>query len=142
MAAKTNEPTVRPKHPELNGTVVVYSPYINRQKTIQEVIIRQMLQCLVSSDTMRCCMLMNAPNISQGRRIPQELACDDPTAWEIMEVCKRLFPETAVEGENKGYSRDYEAQWPVSEIFTVLLLISCVLDANRWSAGDLAWEQQ
>mmetsp|Transcript_44855 Transcript_44855/g.105209 ORF Transcript_44855/g.105209 Transcript_44855/m.105209 type:complete len:154 (+) Transcript_44855:104-565(+) len=83
MAAKTNEPTVRPKHPELNGTVVVYSPYINRQKTIQE-----------------------------GRRIPQELACDDPTAWEIMEVCKRLFPETAVEGENKGYSRDYEAQWP------------------------------
>jgi hypothetical protein len=40
-----------------------------------------------------------------------EHACDDPTAWEIMEVCKRIFPEGCVEGENKGYSRDYEAQW-------------------------------
>jgi len=27
-------------------------------------------------------------------------------------VCKRIFPEGCVEGENKGYSRDYEAQWP------------------------------
>jgi hypothetical protein len=24
---------------------------------------------------------------SQGRRIPQNLACEDPTAWEILEVC-------------------------------------------------------
>ena len=37
---------------------------------------------------------------------------EDPTAWEILEVCKRLFPEGCVTGENKGYSRDYEAQWP------------------------------
>jgi hypothetical protein len=28
------------------------------------------------------------------------------------QVCKRIFPEGCVEGENKGYSRDYEAQWP------------------------------
>mmetsp|Transcript_55054 Transcript_55054/g.112514 ORF Transcript_55054/g.112514 Transcript_55054/m.112514 type:complete len:160 (-) Transcript_55054:401-880(-) len=84
MAAATNAPAgPRAKHPELNGTVVIYSPYINKQKTIQE-----------------------------GRRIPQEKACDDPTAWEILEVCKRLFPEGCVDGENKGYSRDYEAQWP------------------------------
>ena len=31
---------------------------------------------------------------------------------KILEVCKRLFPEGCVTGENKGYSRDYEAQWP------------------------------
>ena len=29
-----------------------------------------------------------------------------------VQVCKRIFPEGCVEGENKGYSRDYEAQWP------------------------------
>ena len=28
------------------------------------------------------------------------------------QVCKRIFPEDCVTGENKGYSRDYEAQWP------------------------------
>eukprot|EP00287_Rhodomonas_sp_CCMP768_P017491 CAMPEP_0202809686 /NCGR_PEP_ID=MMETSP1389-20130828/1960_1 /ASSEMBLY_ACC=CAM_ASM_000865 /TAXON_ID=302021 /ORGANISM="Rhodomonas sp., Strain CCMP768" /LENGTH=160 /DNA_ID=CAMNT_0049480375 /DNA_START=83 /DNA_END=563 /DNA_ORIENTATION=- len=85
MAAKTTaKPTNEPrgKHPDLNGTVCIYSPYINKHKTIQE-----------------------------GRRIPQDKACGDPTAYEMMEVCKRLFPEGCVDGENKGYSRDYEAQW-------------------------------
>mmetsp|Transcript_47119 Transcript_47119/g.112324 ORF Transcript_47119/g.112324 Transcript_47119/m.112324 type:complete len:186 (+) Transcript_47119:164-721(+) len=67
---------------EMKGTVCIFSPYLNKNKTIQE-----------------------------GRRIPSAAACDDPTAWEIMEVCKRIFPPELVEGENKGYSRDYEAQW-------------------------------
>lgn len=50
--------------------------------------------------------------IQEGRRVSQKVAVEDPTAWEILEVCKRLFPEGCVTGENKGYSRDYEAQWP------------------------------
>jgi hypothetical protein len=29
-----------------------------------------------------------------------------------VQCCKNMFPEGCVEGENKGYSRDYEAQWP------------------------------
>eukprot|EP00960_Hanusia_phi_P017273 508518-Hanusia_phi.AAC.4 len=68
---------------DMKGTVVIYSPYINKSKTVQE-----------------------------GRRISLKDACEDPTAWEILEVCKRLFPEDCVQGENKGYPRDYEAQWP------------------------------
>uniref|UniRef100_A0A7S0M5N2 Signal recognition particle 19 kDa protein n=1 Tax=Cryptomonas curvata TaxID=233186 RepID=A0A7S0M5N2_9CRYP len=77
--AATAVPTLHEKH----GTVVIYSPYINKHKSIQE-----------------------------GRRISVAQACEDPSAWEILEVCKRLFPEDCVDAENKGYSRDYEAQWP------------------------------
>lgn len=73
----------REKHKELNGTVCIYSPYLNSVKTIQE-----------------------------GRRISKAIAVEEPTAWEILECCKNMFPEGCVEGENKGYSRDYEAQWP------------------------------
>jgi hypothetical protein len=47
----------REKHKELNGTVCIYSPYLNSIKTIQ-----------------------------QGRRIPLKFAVEDPTAWEIMQV--------------------------------------------------------
>jgi signal recognition particle subunit SEC65 len=47
----------REKHKELNGTVCIYSPYLNKFKTIQE-----------------------------GRRIPRNIAVEEPTAWEILEV--------------------------------------------------------
>ena len=81
--AAGGDASAEPAKMENKGTVVIYSPYLNKHKSIQE-----------------------------GRRIPQAVAVDDPTAWEILEVCKRIFPEGCVEGENKGYSRDYEAQWP------------------------------
>jgi len=56
----------REKHKELHGTVCIYSPYLNRIKTIQE-----------------------------GRRIPVAAAVEDPTAWEILEVpLPRAEPET------------------------------------------------
>mmetsp|Transcript_36614 Transcript_36614/g.71462 ORF Transcript_36614/g.71462 Transcript_36614/m.71462 type:complete len:151 (+) Transcript_36614:31-483(+) len=83
MSVAAGGDAAEPAKMENKGTVVIYSPYLNKHKSIQE-----------------------------GRRIPQAAAVEDPTAWEILEVCKRIFPEGCVEGENKGYSRDYEAQWP------------------------------
>lgn len=89
MATAGSDPVIedvtgqREKHKEHGGTVCIYSPYLNKFKTRQE-----------------------------GRRVSSKVAVEDPTAWEILEVCKRLFPQGCVEGENKGYSRDYEAQWP------------------------------
>ena len=47
----------REQHKDLKGTVCIYSPYLNKFKTIQE-----------------------------GRRISMKNAVEDPTAWEILEV--------------------------------------------------------
>ena len=64
----------REKHKELNGTVCIYSPYLNSIKTIQ-----------------------------QGRRLPLKSAVEDPTAWEILQVfhcvpapCVRLPRDAAL----------------------------------------------
>lgn len=97
-----------PAQMENKGTVVIYSPYLNKHKTIQEVrrpfLPRHLHSLFYLSSTPTIIhiqpLLLSTPSGlsthritgltdshgAQGRRIPQNLACEDPTAWEILEV--------------------------------------------------------
>jgi hypothetical protein len=176
---------------EYAGTVVIYSPYINKAKTLQEVIAPTSSShpghcecwlagadwCTFHSGSAHTTKLGMRRSNSMGNFGGTYLTCSalirhfgicDASAWYVLardrfgwwynaldwnyrlksvrreckpdktmrktdsknflarmhpcvellvswQVCRYLFPgEGLVEGENKGYSRDYEAQWPVS----------------------------